>query len=323
MAKNVRFIRTTKERWLKRDSYDPLALYFCEDTNEIFKGDQVYTDGVRIVPTKADLPECPCAADGVVYYIRETRNGYTLSPDRTEWLQTIYAPVTDAYTVPEGEIYNTVTTVGAVRDIENAIYSYVDQEIANVGDVGGTFGDVVTTIGYEGIPAGTSLKGKTIKDVLTMLLGIQEAPQSAVEYIMDNSISFYSGVGDGELIEVAYQRLDTATASYTDQGFYTTTNAEGEITNAGYQMVIEGNTENKTQEFAIYSKAKIVTAYQYQPALNQWLDMGFDGTYWVESGTATKIINGQEVVYTKYSYNTELMGDVITSTEYWRFEVEV
>jgi hypothetical protein len=51
--------------------------------------------------------------------------------------------------------------------------------------------------------------------------------------------------------------------------------------------------------------------------------MGFDGTYWVESGTATQIIDGQEVTYTTYSYNTELMGDAITATEYWRFEVEV
>ena len=29
---NVRFIKTTKEKHLKRDTYDPNALYFCEDT---------------------------------------------------------------------------------------------------------------------------------------------------------------------------------------------------------------------------------------------------------------------------------------------------
>jgi hypothetical protein len=73
----------------------------------------------------------------------------------------------------------------------------------------------------------------------------------------------------------------------------------------------------------MYSEAKIVTAYQYQPALNQWLDMGFDGTFWVESGMDTKIVNGQEITYTTYIYNVELMGDAITAPEYWRFEVEV
>lgn len=405
---NVRFVRTTKERWLNRDTYDPLALYFCEDTGEMFKGDQVYTDAVRVIPTKADLPECPCAADGIVYYVTETRNGYVMAPDRSEWLQTIYAPATDAYTVPESEIYNTVTTVGAVRDIENAIYKYIDDlEITggqgtpgengktpyiqdgywyidgvntgtkaegidgkdgingvngkdgidgkdgapgkdgkdgesayeiwlNAGHSGSEadflqwlkgdndpFGDVVTSIGFEGIAAGTSLKGKTVKDVLAMLLGIKEAPKSGVDYIMDNSIPFYTGFEDGEASKVEYQQLDTATAEYTDQGFYTTTNANGEITNAGYQMTFEENTEGIAQTFAVCTTAKIVTAYQYQPALDQWLNMGFDGTYWVEAGTATQIINGQEVTYTTYSYNTELMGDAITAHEYWRFEVEV
>jgi hypothetical protein len=143
---NVRFVRTTKQKWLNRESYDENALYFCVDTNEMFKGSNVYTDGVRVVPTHADLPECPCAADGVVYYVTETRNGYTLSPDRTEWLQTIYAPVTDAYTVPESEIYNTVTTVGAVRDIEKAIYTHIEKEIANV-----EAGDGVDSISFAGV----------------------------------------------------------------------------------------------------------------------------------------------------------------------------
>lgn len=143
---NVRFIKTTKQKYLNRDTYDENALYFCHDTNEIFKGSSVYTDGIRVVATHDDLPEYSCAADGVVYYITETRNGYTLSPDRTEWLQTIYAPVTDAYTVPESEIYNTVTTVGAVRDIENAIYTYVDQEIAGI-----EAGDGVEYISFAGV----------------------------------------------------------------------------------------------------------------------------------------------------------------------------
>lgn len=443
MARNVRFIKTTKEKWLNRDSYDPLALYFCEDTQEMCKGDQVLTDGIRVVPTKADLPVLPFAADGVIYYVHDTKNGYMMSPDRTEWLQTIYAPVEDATTIPESEIYNTVTTVGAVRDIENAIYTYIDQEIANV-EVGGSagkdglsayeiwlnagntgteadflnslkgqdgyspvkgvdyfdgepgkngvdgktpyiqngywyidgkstnvkaegkdgsngkdgvsgkdgksaytiwleaghsgseddflqwlkgdtepFGDVVASIGFGGIAAGTSLKGKTVKDVLSMLLGVQDAPKSAVEEIMSNQIPFYSGVEYGEVSEVEYKQLDAATAAYIDQGFYTTTDASGNITSAGYQMVMDGNTESLVQTFSMLSSAKIITAYQYQPALNQWLNMGFDGTYWIESGTDTKIINGKEIIYTTYSYNVELMGDVIVSDEYWRFEVEV
>jgi hypothetical protein len=134
---NVRFVRTTKKRWLNRDTYDPLALYFCEDTGEMFKGDTIISDGIRVVPTYADLPDCPHAADGVVYYVEDTRNGYVMSPDRTTWLQTIYAPVTDVNSIPEGEEYNVVTTVGAVRDIEKAIYEYIDEQVTSGG--AGTF----------------------------------------------------------------------------------------------------------------------------------------------------------------------------------------
>ena len=130
---NVRFIKTTKQKYLNRDTYDENALYFCTDTSEIFKGQDIYSDGIRVIPTKADLPECSCAADGIVYYVHDTRNGYTLSPDRTEWLQTIYAPVTDMSAVPEGEAYNVVATVGAVRDLEEELRTYVDEQVATGG----------------------------------------------------------------------------------------------------------------------------------------------------------------------------------------------
>jgi hypothetical protein len=139
---NVRFIKTTKEKWLNRDTYDSTALYFCEDTGEIFKGNILFTDGIRVVPTYADLPECPCAADGVVYYVTETRNGYTMAPDRSGWLQTIYAPVTDMSTVPEGEEYNVVATVGAVRDLEEELRLYIDEQVATNGTTTIDYGEI-------------------------------------------------------------------------------------------------------------------------------------------------------------------------------------
>ena len=130
---NVRFVKTTKQKYLSRDSYDENALYFCTDTNEMFKGQDIYSDGIRVVSTHNDLPDCSCAADGIVYYVHDTRNGYILSPDRTKWLQTIYAPVTDMSAVPEGEEYNVVATVGAVRDLEEELRTYVDEQVAASG----------------------------------------------------------------------------------------------------------------------------------------------------------------------------------------------
>ena len=130
---NVRFFAGTKQKYLSLANHNPLALYFCEDTHELYWGDRCISDGIRVIPTYADLPEISSAADGIVYYVHDTRNGYTLSPDRTEWLQTIYAPVTDMSSVPEGEEYNVVATVGAVRDLEEELRTYVDEQVATGG----------------------------------------------------------------------------------------------------------------------------------------------------------------------------------------------
>jgi hypothetical protein len=132
MAQNVRFYSGTKQQYLSLTTYNPMALYFCTDTGEMYRGSQLISDGIRIVPTHDDLPDLACAADGIVYYVHDTRNGYMVSPDRTEWLQTIYAPAEDVSAIPESEIYNTVTTVGAVRDIEDKIYKRIE-EVASSG----------------------------------------------------------------------------------------------------------------------------------------------------------------------------------------------
>ena len=142
MAQNVRFVRTTKEKYLNRETYDIYALYFCEDTGEMFKGSSLLTDGVRVIPTFDDLPQCPCAADGVIYYVKETRNGYMMAPDRSGWLQTIYAPAINVDSIPEGEEYNVVTTVGAVRDIEKKIYDYIDEKIDSGGSGNTDYGEL-------------------------------------------------------------------------------------------------------------------------------------------------------------------------------------
>lgn len=128
---NVKFYSGTRAQYDSIVSHNPLALYFCDDTGELFKGDICLSDGIRVVPTRADLPEISCAADGIVYFIAETKSGYMVSPNRAEWLQTIYAPVTDAYTIPEEEMYTTVTTVGAVRDIEKKIYERIEEVASN------------------------------------------------------------------------------------------------------------------------------------------------------------------------------------------------
>lgn len=90
---NVRFFGGTRKQY---DSLatprNPLGLYFCADTRELFWGDKLLTDGTRIVATEADLPNLAQAADGITYFVEATCNGYVISPDRTRWIQVIRAP---------------------------------------------------------------------------------------------------------------------------------------------------------------------------------------------------------------------------------------
>lgn len=192
------------------------------------------------------------------------------------------------------------------------------------------FGDVITTIAYGGIPAGTSLEGKTAIEVLTMLLGAQDAPPTIVEYIMNNGIPMYSGTISNDASGVEYRLLDEDEAKYDDQGFYTATDEDGEIIRAGYQLTIEGNTVADAQVVSIPANAVIKMAYRYDiGGTNSWLPYTFDtedeGNYWLLGDTTTRTINGEEVVYQNYTYNIDVVGggDAIMNTQYWRFEIEV
>lgn len=192
------------------------------------------------------------------------------------------------------------------------------------------FEDAVTSISCGGITAGTSLKGKTIKDVIAMLLGVQEASKLVVDYIIDNRVSAYSGTINNQVEEVEYKKLDANTTDYADQGFYTTIDAEGNITSAGYQLTIIGNNDADAQVVAILANAIIKMAYRYDlGGTNTWLPYTFDTTdeanYWLLGEPFTTTVNGEEVVYQTYVYNIDVVGggDALTSTEYWRFEIEV
>lgn len=100
MAK-VRYVQGKKASYLALDSYDPLALYFCTDTNELFKGDQLYSDGVRIVLNYESLPAFSVAADGILYYCKSNGCGYVLNEERNGWLVAIHGVDNDTIAVNE------------------------------------------------------------------------------------------------------------------------------------------------------------------------------------------------------------------------------
>lgn len=144
---------------------------------------------------------------------------------------------------------------------------------------------------------------------------------AVVEYIVQNKIPVYIGFDvSGESVK-EYQTLNGETANYDEEGFYVIVKNDS-IEQAGYQATFPGSSDS-AQSILIPKMATIINTYQYIPSLNQWVHKEFDETYWVNSGETTKEVNGQEYTYVKYVYNSELWGDPIMTTEYWRFEVEV
>ena len=192
------------------------------------------------------------------------------------------------------------------------------------------FDNVITSVSFGGIAAGTSLKGKTVKEVLTMLLGTKDAPKTPAEQIMMNNLHAYTGTLDNGIAEVEYKLLDKNAASYADNGFYAERDKNGDLISAGYQITIEGNNDCDAQVIVMPANAVIKMAYRYDiGGTNSWLAYTFDTTddanYWLLGDKINQVINGEEISYQAYVYNVDVVGggDAITNTQYWRFEIEV
>jgi hypothetical protein len=91
---NVRFFGGYKSEYVSIPKHNPIGLYFCADSRELFLGDKLLSDGLRVVPTYADLPSISehKVAEGVIYFVENTKNGYVLPRGGHDWLQVIYAP---------------------------------------------------------------------------------------------------------------------------------------------------------------------------------------------------------------------------------------
>ena len=145
--------------------------------------------------------------------------------------------------------------------------------------------------------------------------------EGVVANIINKQLPIFTGYGD-DLEPHDFVVLDEATASYIEGGFYVKKQGENIVT-AGYQVTFYESESGDSQIFSMPKDAVIINAYQYQPTLGQWLAMGFDETYWIYNKDTVQLIGDEEVEYTSYIYNSELWGDPIMTTEYWRFEVEV
>lgn len=85
MAK-VSYKQGAKKTYLGLETHYSNALYFCTDTRELFKGDDLYTDGLRFVESYTSLPAFEKAADGKLYYAKDEQRCYVLNETRDGWI---------------------------------------------------------------------------------------------------------------------------------------------------------------------------------------------------------------------------------------------
>lgn len=90
MAGKVSYKQGTKQTYLGLAERQSNALYFCTDTRELFKGDDLYTDGLRVVASFYALPAFVEAADGKLYFCEDSGNGYVLNATRNGWIHVIH-----------------------------------------------------------------------------------------------------------------------------------------------------------------------------------------------------------------------------------------
>ena len=90
MAVKVLYKKGLKETYLGLKERSANALYFCTDSKELYKGDDLYTDGLRIVDSYEALPVLTAAADGKLYFCEDTGNGYVMNAARDGWTPVFY-----------------------------------------------------------------------------------------------------------------------------------------------------------------------------------------------------------------------------------------
>lgn len=133
MATKVSYKQGTKATYLGLSEHLSTALYFCTDTKELFKGDDLYSDGLRLVGSYAELPSFTVAADGILYFCEDSGCGYVLNAARNGWICVIHGVDGETIAVNASGLLSVKTVpVSSVAGLDEHITSIVEQEVSEL-----------------------------------------------------------------------------------------------------------------------------------------------------------------------------------------------
>ena len=160
--------------------------------------------------------------------------------------------------------YNDLTDMPVIPSVEGlASEQYVDAAIANIehpsvdlsgyalkSEVAKKANEVLftssklVTKAMGSFSVGDDVRGLTIAEIIAKLLGLEAGaePEGIIEEIIAYEIPMYSISDSGMLFEVPFKLVD-GTAAPVESGFYTITDNQGNIVEAGYQDLSAENDE--------------------------------------------------------------------------------
>lgn len=185
MASKVSYKQGSKATYLGLLARNPDALYFCTDTHELFRGDDLYSDGLRIVGSYQALPTYAFAADGIIYFCKDTGCGYVLNEARDGWINVIHGVDNKTIVADENGLLRVdVIPISSVAGLE--------EKLANINN-GTVSSGVITSVSDE----------LTVSD--SGMLSIRAVEQVKVIGLEDKLASIEKSISGGNVDQVSIE----------------------------------------------------------------------------------------------------------------------
>lgn len=188
MAVKVAYKHGTKQTYLGLTERSPYALYWCTDTRELFKGDDLYSDGVRMVDSYTALPAFEIAADGILYVCKDSGNGYVLNESRDGWVHVIHSVDNETIGINEnGFIAVKKVQISAIDGLEDRLTS-IEQSVVSGAPIATT--DVAgivkaseeVAVAEDGAMSIVSIPQTKVDGLVARLENIEAAAVGGVHY---------------------------------------------------------------------------------------------------------------------------------------------
>ena len=118
---NVFYYQGTKSAYRNLEKSSD-GLYFCTDTKELFKGEDLFTEGLRLVENYDSLPTFDHAAEGKLYICEDTGCGYVLNSSGDDWINVIFGTDNESIEVnKDGLLAVKAVPISSVTGLEDRL----------------------------------------------------------------------------------------------------------------------------------------------------------------------------------------------------------